>query len=548
MGASMQTSVLTRYVIALVLAELVATSTLTTKKPASVYTVAEFKPPSVVFNHLAFNEKTEDIYAGAVNYIYQLDKNLNLKEVSSAISKGMSELSECPVPIVMNSEDKMQKIINKVLLVDILNDWLIVCGTNQFGSCNRRPLYNISIVNNSPICEPVVGYHPDSSVVAFIAPGPVLNPGGTQSIRMYVGVSTPRLDALDHFSQVFVYSSRGLDDMKVLFSPGAEFHSSGYTYPDMKYKEIFTVKNILGFSFKNYSYKIGVQKDDNLPRNHSVIARICQTNKVFSDYSEMVFQCHYKDVNYTILQAAFIGKPGRDLATYLGIDMSSPLLYTVFSVDPMLPHPRSSAVCIFPLDYIRQRFRENIIECKLGRGQLGGRHLGNSAPCTNHSQLNIQIDDDFCRQEDPENYFGPLIADVPAILTMNNTPEFNSLAVSVTEEYTVGYIGASDGSIYKVSLDSNVTANLFEIVSVASNETILPDTFFDNNRNHVYVMTSTRFRQDSDHFDCCSRPVENGGNYFVKHYVDPDELIPEENFPECVVTTLPAVVIWFEII
>ncbi|XP_055883626.1 plexin-A2-like isoform X2 [Biomphalaria glabrata] len=485
------TNFLTRFLFVFLLGtNLLVDATHGLQKSASVYNVTEFHRANLLLNHIAFNPKTQDVYVGAVNYLFQLDKDLFQKVQVKTLRQKRSEIKSCsdkePGQFTVNEN------INKLLVVDLVNDTLISCGNYYFGSCEKRSLSNISFFDQEAYnCMPVIGFHPNSSVVGFLAPGVPSKAGEPQPTLMYVGVSTPDKD--EQFN-IYVYSSRNLNDMDVQTTPGAEFLFSGIHFPDSRNKEIFKVKNILGFSFKNFSYKIGIQKDENNEtRNHTVIARVCQTDRNFYTYTEMAFQCHANGVNYTIMQAGVVAKPGRELALFLGVDLNSEVLFTVFSAAPQTHGYVQSAVCIFPLEFIRRKFTENIKLCLSGKGIIGGGHLGRSTPCVNKIAAgNVQVDDDFCTGLEDIPYFGPVVADLPALITFNKSVEMTSMAVSTTEEFTVGFLGTSDGSVYKVSLDSNVTGNLYEQVTVTPNEAFLSDIFFDNQQEHLYLLTSFR--------------------------------------------------------
>ena len=72
------------------------------------------------------------------------------------------------------------------------------------------------------------------------------------------------------------------------------------------------------------------------------------------------------------LQAAFVGKPGSDLASNLGITPQDDVLYAVFSESDssegeITSKPnKNSALCVYSLKKIRRKFMQNIQRCFTG--------------------------------------------------------------------------------------------------------------------------------------------------------------------------------------
>nr|KAI8727369.1 hypothetical protein BgiMline_033688 [Biomphalaria glabrata] len=66
------TNFLTRFLIVFLLGtNLLVDATHGLQKSASVYNVTEFHRANLLLNHIAFNPKTQDVYVGAVNYLFQ---------------------------------------------------------------------------------------------------------------------------------------------------------------------------------------------------------------------------------------------------------------------------------------------------------------------------------------------------------------------------------------------------------------------------------------------------------------------------------------------
>ena len=80
------------------------------------------------FGHLAIDPLNNDIYIGAVNRLYQLNSNLQVKQLAKMGPQ--LDSPECPgIKNCPQIEKKLTNYYNKVLLVDKRNHRLISCGT-----------------------------------------------------------------------------------------------------------------------------------------------------------------------------------------------------------------------------------------------------------------------------------------------------------------------------------------------------------------------------------------------------------------------------------
>ena len=83
--------------------------------------------------------------------------------------------------------------------------------------------------------------------------------------------------------------------------------------------------------------------------------------------------CKSKDIlTSNLVQAAFVGKPGSDLASNLGITPQDDVLYAVFSESDSsegeitFKPNKNSALCVYSLKKIRRKFMQNIQRCFTG--------------------------------------------------------------------------------------------------------------------------------------------------------------------------------------
>lgn len=119
------------------------------------------------------------------------------------------------------------------------------------------------------------------------------------------------------------------------------------------------------------------------------------------------------------------------------------------------------------------------------------------------------ITDDYCGSSDTNQPIGgTLPVATQAALRFPATRGTRATAItvpsSVTEEYTVAFVGTSDGSVLKVSLESISDVRVYETVHVQPGEVIKQDMLLDEDEQHLYVMTENRVSkmrvQDCDRY------------------------------------------------
>ena len=101
---------------------------------------------------------------------------------------------------------------------------------------------------------------------------------------------------------------------------------------------------------------------------------MCQDDRDYYSYTEVPIECVTENgTRYNLVQAAYVDKPGYDLASELGIRVQDDVLYAVFAqTDPSKggkmsnrPAPKS-ALCVYSLKSIRRKFMFNIQKCFSG--------------------------------------------------------------------------------------------------------------------------------------------------------------------------------------
>lgn len=148
-------------------------------------------------------------------------------------------------------------------------------------------------------------------------------------------------------------------------------------------RDQYPINYVYGFSSEGFSYFITTQKKETGPNWPfiSKLVRVCQNDSNYYSYTEIPIECVSETTGhkFDLAQAAFVGKPGPDLANKLDVTHQDDVLFAVFakaeSFGSQTP-ARESALCVFSLKDIRRKFVENIELCFQGKGNRGLGFIG----------------------------------------------------------------------------------------------------------------------------------------------------------------------------
>ena len=153
-------------------------------------------------------------------------------------------------------------------------------------------------------------------------------------------------------------------------------------------REQYPINYVYGFSSEGFSYFLTTQKKDTISDSPfiSKLVRVCQNDSNYYSYTEIPIECVSETTGnkFSLVQAAFVGKPGPDLANKLDITHQDDVLFTVFArADPpgSSTPGQDSALCVYSLKDIRRKFVENIQSCFQGNGNRGLGFIAMNAPC-----------------------------------------------------------------------------------------------------------------------------------------------------------------------
>lgn len=352
--------------------------------PSFAHDYPVFEDPEVEkFNHMTVHDYTERVYIGAVNRIYQLSRDLKKEAVAEM---GPQEDSpKCPVTRVCPNEPKRATdYYNKALVVDYSQSKLIACGSLFQGTCTVHDLNDVSNYE-SPASESVVANNATASTVAFIAPGPKNLP---RTHVLYVGVSYTGNGP--YRSDVPAVSSRSLDPSNMFVIAHSGVTTGTKIALNSMSREIYPITYVYGFSSKGFSYFVTVQKASTDPPKPfiSKLVRVCQRDVQYYSYTEVPLVCRTAPdgTDYNLVQAAFVGRPGSELAKSLGISAQDSVLFAVFAkskdeADIFNKPSPNSALCVYALSAVHRKFTQNIQHCFNGYGERGLDFINPSQQC-----------------------------------------------------------------------------------------------------------------------------------------------------------------------
>ncbi|KAM9311722.1 plexin-B2 [Gastrophryne carolinensis] len=458
-------------------------------------------------NHLTVNEHTNTVYIGAVNHLYQLSKDLKL-DISVTTGPRLDD-RRCTPPIdnVQCPAATETNNYNKLLLLDVPNDRIVVCGSLFKGICSLRQISNISVQisydDNSGERSFVASNDETIETVGLIADVPEDGP------LLFVGKGT-----VQHDNGIFI-STRILDarDDKVRFE---SFQDSSNLKPSNTYAS--TQQFITVFEDPTRVYFISSRSDKTLQKNRTLITRLCKSDASYFSYVEMDLKCRDKNNNYyNVCTSAFLAPPGQELARAMGLSSDQDkVLFGVFST--FINNEEHSALCSFSLEGINRQFEETREECyttttePFTDGELTftkpfGLKIGcGGRPHQNPSESMKYI----CGSEHLPYPLQSKNGSTGVALLVREKNPYTSVAVSVENEHTIAFLGTAEGKLVKAHLGGQ--AREYRTVPFDVTSTVKNGMVFDAEKEHLYVMTYKKVYsvpvQDCDQYVDCNDCIQ----------------------------------------
>ncbi|XP_067228478.1 plexin-A2 isoform X1 [Chanodichthys erythropterus] len=477
------------------------------------------------FNHLTVHKTTGALYIGAVNRVYKLSGNLTLlvshdtgPEDDNKACYPPLIVQPCTEPLVSTNN------INKLLLIDYSQNRLLACGSLYQGVCKLLRLDDLFI-----LVEPShKKEHYLSSVNQTGTMYGVIVPSQGKDGTLFIGTAVDGKQ--DYFPTI---SSRKLprdpeSSAMLDYELHTDFVSSLIKIPSdtLALVSHFDIYYIYGFASGNFVYFLTVQPEtpensmsSSGPSNDlfytSRIVRLCKDDHKFHSYVSLPIGCVRNRVEYRLLQAAYLGKPGRVLAASLNISAQDDVLFAVFSKGQKQYHhpPDDSALCVFSIRDINARIKERMQSCYQGEGNLELNWLlGKDVPCT---KAPVPIDDSFCGLDINQPLGGSQLVTGHTLYT-ESRDRMTSVTSYVYNGYCVAFVGTKSGRLKKIRVDGPPQGGVqYETLPVIKDGSpILRDMAFSLDNSYIYVMSErqvTRVPIEScEQYGTCGECLSSG--------------------------------------
>ncbi|XP_052449853.1 plexin-A2 [Carassius gibelio] len=477
------------------------------------------------FNHMTVHKKTGALYIGAVNRVYQLAGNLTLlvshdtgPEDDNKACYPPLIVQPCTEPLVSTNN------INKLLLIDYSQNRLLACGSLYQGVCKLLRLDDLFI-----LVEPShKKEHYLSSVNQTGTMYGVIVPSQGKDGTLFIGTAVDGKQ--DYFPTI---SSRKLpldpeSSAMLDYELHTDFVSSLIKIPSdtLALVSHFDIYYIYGFASGNFVYFLTVQPEtpensmsSSGPSNDlfytSRIVRLCKDDHKFHSYVSLPIGCVRNRIEYRLLQAAYLGKPGRVLAASLNISAQDDVLFAIFSKGQKqyLHPPDDSALCVFSIRDINAQIKERMQSCYQGEGNLELNWLlGKDVPCT---KAPVPIDDSFCGLDINQPLGGSQLVTGHTLYT-ESRDRMTSVTSYVYNGYCVAFVGTKSGRLKKIRVDGPPQGGVqYETLPVIKDGSpILRDMAFSLDNSYIYVMSErqvTRVPIEScEQYGTCGECLSSG--------------------------------------
>lgn len=339
-----------------------------------------FAPAEWGLTHLAIHNKTGEVYVGAVNWIFKLSSNLT--KLRSHMTGPVVDNEKCyPPPSVQSCPYDLAQTpnVNKLLLIDYAQNRLIACGSTSQGICQFLRLDDLFKLG-----EP---HHRKEHYLSSVAEsgtmsGVIISSPHSPTSKLFIG--TPIDGKSEYFptlsSRKLMENEENADMFSFVYQD--EFVSSQLKIPSDTLSKFpaFDIYYVYSFSSEQFVYYLTMQLDTQLTSPDasgeqfftSKIVRLCVDDPKFYSYVEFPIGCTKDGVEYRLVQDAFLARPGRQLASSLGISENEDILFTIFSQGQKnrAKPPKESALCLFTLRKIKEKIKERIQSCYKGDGKL----------------------------------------------------------------------------------------------------------------------------------------------------------------------------------
>ncbi|NXA40084.1 PLXB1 protein, partial [Eudromia elegans] len=455
-----------------------------------------FSRNTTKFLHLSMDLESGTIYLGATNFLYQLTSDLLMKNVvqtgpvldSKDCLPPVSKL-ECPQAHYTDNH-------NKLLLVNAAQEELIVCGSVHQGICEKRSLASIDHVL----------FRPES-------------PGDTQ----YVAANDPNITTVglvayskDEVPLLFVgrgYTSRGVGGgippitTRNLRALGGDIQATD-SHSIFSYEE--TAKLAVGrlseynhhfiksFTYRSSVYFLFYRRDlKSQSREYKTyISRICLDDSHYYSYVELPLLCQSRANTYSLLQAAYVARPGKGLARGQ-VGTEGEVLFAAFSAWQAASGKLSeeSALCVYAMEEVDRLTNRTRDVCYMRDGRSeDGTEVAYIEYDVSSNCIQLPADTLYAYPCGSDHTPSPMASRIPleaAPLLEKTEARLTAVAVNVEDGHTIAFLGDSKGRLHKAYLGAMGDTRIYASLAIQANSMVSGDLLFDQLQKHLFVMTQS---------------------------------------------------------
>ncbi|XP_061922684.1 plexin-A4-like [Entelurus aequoreus] len=460
--------------------------------------------PEWTFNHLTVDYRNGNVYLGVVNRIYKLSPGL---EVQVSHQTGPDEdnrkcyppriVQPCSEPLTLTNN------VNKMLLMDYRENRLLACGSLYQGICkllrlddlfklgepfHKKEHYLSGVNESGSVFGVIVSYGNASPDMLFVATAVDGKP------EYFPTISSRKLARNSEEDGMFAYVFHD------------EFVASMIKIPSDTFTVIpdFDIYYIYGFASGNFVYFLTLQPEmgggpttgsSSAGKEQvytSKIVRLCKADTAFHSYVEVPIGCVSGNVDYRLLEAAYLSKAGANLARSLDVAPDDDVLFAVFSKGQKR-RPRQefqdSALCVFSLREINEKIKDRLQSCYRGEGTLDLAWL--KVKDIHCSSALLTIDDDFCGLDMNAPLGVSEMVQGKALFSDAND-KMTSVVAYVYKNHSLVFVGTKSGRVKKIRVDGSSRALQYETVQAVESGPILRDMAFSSDYHYLYVMSETQ--------------------------------------------------------
>ncbi|XP_062575904.1 plexin-B-like, partial [Saccostrea cucullata] len=439
-------------------------------------------------SHMVLNNQS--LFIGATNALYQFDLDLDLE--NKIITGPQNDSQKCGLTMYSCAawvDASPMDNHNKILLLH--SNELVICGSLFQGKCEMRNVKNISEVTFTGNTS-VASNENDVNTNAFITQ--ILNSATKEMETMiYVANEFSKFDKSKNSLEFNLRRSHPLVSTRL-----SDFSLRGkIAYEtENKYMKPGLISYVQGFASGNYSYILFNEKSPDDRTHYSKIVHMCRKDDLLKTFLEIPLTCKSKSKTFNILKAAKIFKPGLSLMKSLQeqlpyLTSEDDVIIGLFShsVD------NSSAICLFSMPEVKKKVLSNIKTCLNGSTEYAANlKYKYGLKCTKVDTSSFTDSELLCSSSLNLIIDGktPVVsAPVIQFPATENNPE--SLAVTITGEHTVAFLGTSNGHIRKVVLKTSINAELYDSAFVVDQgHTIKQDMVFDDSQMYLFAMSDRK--------------------------------------------------------